>query len=364
MTDEAKSVETNRAVSARYAPGSCFKIITAAAALNEKVINVNSTFNCTHLINVPTSTKPTPSNPFKCWGQHGPQNIFDAIKNSCDIYFYNVSVSKGSGQTSGENRYYDANSNEQHLFNGMGIDALNGYMALFNLGEKTGVELPSEYSGLLPGPQTTNPKWSIGDTMTTSIGQGDLEVTPLQLCMVTACFANGGKLFHPQLVREVKDSTGKTIVAFEPKLIRDVTKDGIKWPTADPNDPTRRRMIPTEFRLEPSVIQVVRQGMLQVTSASGTAASGLYGKIGKLQVAGKTGTAEYGEVIGKDDKGNDARATRAWFTAFAPYDKPKYAVTALIASGGIGAEGSTFAVPIVHDILQKLFPEETKEAAK
>jgi penicillin-binding protein 2 len=245
-------------------------------------------------------------------------------------------------------------------FKGMGIDLLNGYMKLFNLGQPTGIELPGEYRGILPGPQR-NPKWSIGDTLTTAIGQGDLEVTPLQMCMVTACFANRGLLLQPKIVREVRDGDGKVILPFERKLIRDVTKDAVQWPVRDNSDPKGEKTIPTDFRLEQSVMQAVREGMLKVTTtAGGTAASHMYNQMGTLLVAGKTGTAEYGEVAGHDkEKGTDLRNTRAWFTAYAPYDKPQYAVTALIASGGVGAEGSTYAVPIVKEILQYLFPHET-----
>ena len=367
MNDEEKSLETNRATSARYAPGSTFKLVTAVAALNEKAIFPNSTFVCNHAITIPKTLAPinmSQAETFRCWGQHGPQNVIDAIQNSCDVFFYNAAVPSGSSSLSGANRYYNAGATitgPTIEFHGLGIDLLNGYMSLFNLGKKTGIELPGEYSGVLPGRQI-KPQWSIGDTMTTSIGQGDLEVTPLQMCMITACFANNGLLLQPRLVREVRDGDGKVIVPFEKKLIRDVTKDPVKWPVPDPADPDKQRFISADFRLEPSVMQLVREGMLRVTDTpGGTAASQMYAKMGKLKVAGKTGTAEYGEPVSKNDKNEDVRNTRAWFTAYAPYDNPRYAVTALIASGGAGAEGSTFAVPIVKEILQKLFPEETKQ---
>ncbi len=359
MTDQEKAVEVSRAISGRFAPGSTFKLITAAAALNEKKISRYTTFNCTRYINIPTTNNPTPSQPFRCWGIHNQLDVVGAIENSCDIFFYNASVPDETNAYYGRNRYYNRNSNLPNYFAGTGITPLNGYMSLFNLGKPTGIEIPGEYSGSLPGPHTK--LWSIGETMTTSIGQGDLEITPLQMCMVTAAFANGGKLLQPRIVRNVKDAEGKEVLPFEPKLIRDVTKDSVKWTTVDAEDKNKRSA--GEYVLAPGVLQVIREGMLAVTGERGTANNVMYGKMGRLKVAGKTGTAEYGEVIGKDKDGNDARATRAWFTAFAPYDKPEIAITVLIASGDIGNEGSTFAVPAVKDILDYKFQDFLKQKA-
>jgi penicillin-binding protein 2 len=347
IMNQEKAVQVNRATSGLYAPGSTFKLITASAALNEKKISPTTTFNCTHFIKVPTTKAGPPFQPYKCWGTHGSIDVVGAVENSCDIFFYNAAVPAEDSPDYGKSRYYNLNSNIPVNFNGMGIDLLNGYMALFNLGQPTGIELPGEYQGTLPNPQTK--AWSIGETMTTAIGQGDVLMTPLQVCMMTACFANRGKLLQPKIVREVKDQDGKVVLPFEPKLIRDVTKDAVKWTYDDKSDPPKK--VTTEFRLEQSVMELVRQGMLAVSSPSGTAASSKLYEMNGLKVAGKTGTAEYGDFVGKDKDGNDARATRAWFTAYAPYEKPEIAVTVLVASGDIGNEGSTFAVPAVKEIL-------------
>lgn len=350
MADDEKSVETNRALKARYAPGSTFKLLTAVAVLNEKKFSRFTTIDCTRYIQIPTNV-PTQSQSFRCWEKHGTLDIVGAIENSCDIFFYNAGVEEATSQFYGRNRYNNKGSAEINYFRGTGITPLNGYMRLFNMGQPTGIEIPGEYAGSLPGPYT-NPKWSIGDTMTTSIGQGDVEMTPLQVCMMTAAFANGGKLFQPRLIREVKDTDGKEVLPFEAKLIRNVTKDPVKWRDV-------------EFRIEPAVLQVVREGMLAVTSTPRGTASRLManGQMGSLKVAGKTGTAEYGEVIGEDKDGNETRASRAWFTAFAPYDKPEYAITVIITSDGDEVQGSTYAVPVAKEILQFLYPEQTKVKA-
>lgn len=347
IMNQEKAVQVCRATSGLYAPGSTFKLITAAAALNEKKIYPTTTFNCTKYIQVPITKAVTPSQPYKCWGLHGLQDVENALMNSCDIFFYNTAVPAEDNPDYGKSRYYNKGSTVPIPFNGMGIDLLNGYMNLFNLGQPTGIELPGEYQGTLPNPQTK--AWSIGETMTTAIGQGDLLMTPLQVCMMTTCFANNGKLLQPKIVREVKDQDGKVVMPFEPKLIRDVTKDAVKWTYDDKSDPPKK--VTNEFRLEQPVMELVRQGMLKVTSPSGSAASSKLYEMNGLKVAGKTGTAEYGDVIGPDKDGNPARATRAWFTAYAPFDKPEIAVTVLVASGDIGNEGSTFAVPAVKEIL-------------
>lgn len=360
IMDQEKAVQVCRATAGLYAPGSTFKLITSAAALNEKKIYPTTTFNCTHFIDVPTTKVGPPYQPYKCWGQHGAINVLGAIENSCDIFFYNAAVPPQEDPAYGKSRYYNKNSYAAPVyFNGMGIDLLNGYMNLFNLGQQTGIELPGEYQGSLPNPKTK--AWSIGETMTTAIGQGDLLMTPLQVCMMTTCFANGGKLFTPKIVREVKDQDGKVVVPFEPKLIRDVTKDAVKW-NYDDNRVDPPKPVTAEFRLEPAVIDLIRQGMLAVSSPSGTAASSRLYEMNGLKVAGKTGTAEFGEALTKPDgslltdkDGNPQRATRAWFTAFAPYDKPEVAVTVLVASGDVGNEGSTFAVPAVKEILSWKF---------
>lgn len=361
MNDEVKAVQVNRALDGRYAPGSTFKLITAAAALNEKSISPYTTFYCNGLIRIPTTQNVEPSQKFRCWGTHNILDVRGAIENSCDIFFYNAGVPDQTNTDFGRSRYYNQNSNQPNYFRGVGINLLDAYMEMFNVGKKTGIEILSEYKGVLAGPQIKKDgTWSIGDTMTTSIGQGDLEVTPLQMAMITAAFANGGKLLQPKLVRQIKDPEGKEVVGFQPKVIRDVTKDPVKWTMPDPKDD--KKTVTQEFVLAPGVIQLIREGMLAVTGVAGTANRVMYNQTGRLKVAGKTGTAEYGEVL-RTEGDRDIRASRAWFTAFAPYDKPEIAVTVLISGGDNVLEGSTFAVPAVKEILEYKFPDLVKQKA-
>jgi penicillin-binding protein 2 len=343
LFDPQKNLLLNRAISARYAPGSTFKLITALAGLNEGNINRNSNYNCSFYIDIPLTQNPTPTQEFKCWGQHNVLNVVGAIEQSCDIFFYNVGVKGETNQYFGANRYYErGRPNDVHLFRGIGIQTLNKYMDIFNLGRPSGIELPGEYTGNLPTQEShlkaTGSPWSVGDTMTTSIGQGEVEMTPLQVCNMTAAIANGGILYQPTILKEVRDAKGNLVKSFEPIKLK-------------------------ELGINPAHLQTVREGMLSVTGVRGTANSGMYGKMGRLQVAGKTGTAEYGEPYDFDKVTKQPlRATHAWFTAFAPYEKPKYAVTVLIAAGSKQIEGSTFGVPAAREILSYLFPQETQPA--
>jgi penicillin-binding protein 2 len=356
IMDQDKAVQVCRATAGLYAPGSTFKLITSAAALSEKAIYPTQTFNCTHYIEVPTTKAGPPYQPYKCWGTHGQIDVVGAVKNSCDIFFYNSAVPAQEDPAYGKSRYYNRGSyGNPILFKGMGIDLLNGYMNLYNLGQPTGIELPGEYSGTLPNPKTK--AWSIGETMTTAIGQGDLLMTPLQVCMITTSFANGGKLFTPRIVHEVRDQDGKVVVPYEAKLIRDVTKDAVKW-NYDDNKFDPAKPTTADFKVDPTAINLIREGMLEVSSPTGTAASSKLYDMNGLKIAGKTGTAEFGDPLTnpdgsvlKDADGNLLRATRAWFTAFAPFEKPEIAVTVLVASGDVGNEGSTYAVPAVKEIM-------------
>ncbi len=342
LFDPEKAPLVNRAISGRYAPGSTFKLISAICGLNEGNIDRNKVYNCTHYIDIPTTQNPKPSQEFKCWDRHNTQNVVGAIEQSCDIFFYNVGVKSGSNDFYGANRYYERGSLEPHNFNGVGIDALNKYMEMLGVGTRTGIELPSEYKGNLPTPdshlRTTGNPWSLGDTITSSIGQGEVEMTPLQVCNMTAAIANGGTLYQPTIIREIRDAKNNILKTFEKVKIRNLA-------------------------INKTHLDTVREGMRAVTGERGTANRVMYNHMGKLEVAGKTGTAEYGEPYGVDASGTPLRATHAWFTAFAPYKNPKYAVTVLIAAGKQQIEGATYGVPAVKDILTYLFPEETKTKA-
>ena len=177
------------------------------------------------------------------------------------------------------------------------------------------------------GIDANNP-WSLGDTLVTGIGQGYNLVTPLQLVNVTAAVANGGTLYKPQLVLNVTDPTGKIVQDYKPEVIRQIP-------------------------VSPENLALVREGMHDVVTAkNGTAYTKI--NVAGVQVAGKTGTAEFGDPIGIVN-GKEVRRAYAWFTAFAPFDNPQLAVVVLLEGGQESLEGSTYAVPVANDILNASF---------
>lgn len=334
----------NRAIGGAYPPGSTYKMITAAAALQEGVVTPDDTYYCPGYIEVPYTWNEKQRNPFRDWRiqGHGNINIVQALTVSSDVFFYIMAGPKQEDRKVKQDdgtekiiwtRYYTPGAKNPNEFNGLGIERLDRYAQAFGLGKKTGIELPGESAGLAPGPNwkiKTYPSdyWSMGDTLVTAIGQGYNLVTPLQLVNATAAIANGGTLYQPQVVMNVTDWSGKVVQDYQPKALG-------------------------QLPVSPENLDVVREGMRQVVSNKdkGTAARMT---LKSIKVAGKTGTAEYGEKIGEKD-GKEIRRSHAWFTAYAPYDKPEIAVVVLLEGGEQSLEGSTFAVPVTDAILKAYF---------
>ncbi len=286
-----------RAIAGSLPAGSTFKPVIGAAALEEKIVTPSTTFMSTGGLKVGQWFFPD-------WkaGGHGPTDLAKAIAESVNTYFYTV----GGG--------YDRQP-------GLGPWRIASYAARFGFGMPLGIDLPGEQGGFLPTPewkeQTRHEVWYIGDTYHVAIGQGDVLVTPLQIAAMTTVFANGGTLYEPHLVSV------------------DIAADG-----------SRQEIHPTVLRSQvvsaPS-IEAVRRGMRQTVTA-GSARS-----LGDLPVAvaAKTGTAQW----------SSDKSTHAWFTSFAPYDKPQLTVTVLVEEGG---EGSSVAAPIAKRIYGWYFRDKSK----
>ncbi|HEX3099917.1 MAG TPA: penicillin-binding protein 2 [Patescibacteria group bacterium] len=298
----------DRAISGTYPPGSTIKLIGAAAALQEGVVNENTVINDRGVLVIPNQYNPSIKYSFYGWKHEGlgPMTVKSAIAESSDIYFYTV-----------------AGGHPSSNINGMGPDKLTQYYRQFGMGSLTGIDIQGEKAGLVADPawkekyfedDPISSKWYLGDTYHIAIGQGDMLATPLQVAVWTALIANNGVLNVPHLLKEVTDQSGQKV--FEPKL--------------------------TQF-LKPNVsldnLRIVQAGMREdVAGAHGT------GKIlNSLPVssAGKTGTSQF--------DGADPNRTHAWFTAYAPYENPEIAITVLVEAGG---EGHAAAAPIVKNALQ------------
>lgn len=323
----------NRAISGTYAPGSVFKPLLACIGLEEGVINTETSFECKGRLTVPWSWDETQGNDYVCWvGEpgHGLVNIYSAIADSCDVYFYNVGAphdrpDEDEFPNADYLHYYNPGDPERHYFNGLGIDRIaQGLRERFHLGAPTGIELAGEAEGLVPTPDWLRKTfegefWSVGDTINVSIGQGHLLMTPIQMLNATAAIANGGTLWRPRLVKSLVREDGRIVREYGPQELR---KLGIK----------------------PEHIETVRLGMRR-TITNGTGQAPI--TFSDPPIAGKTGTAEFGVAV-------DGRyaTSHAWFTAFGPYENPEIAVAVLIVSGDAG---SLYAGPVIDKILRAYF---------
>lgn len=403
----------NHAVGALYAPGSAWKLITAAGVLEEDVIDPLTTlFDPGDLLVQQKYAENEEARPqrFVCHDQrgHGNVDVIGAIANSCNVYFYQV----GGGNP--------AVSVSRLKEGGLGINNLIRYATMFGIGSELGVELPGEISGRMPDPdwkrRVYGENWSTGDTYNAAFGQGYVTVTPLQMIASVSAIVSG-QMYQPTLVRDFLDQQGNIVEPFEPTVARtlqlpsdpsapiklwmleDVIMKGETSlactcepdsefynpvrcnpesyiNTADMNnDPFIEDLrnytvhVPEDYsfnggvcnrlRFEPdfvpsfvseSNLQIVREGM-RATVAYGTAKTAA---IPGITVAGKTGTAEYCDNIayplGLCVQGN--WPSHAWFTGFAPYEKPEILVIAFVYNGG---EGSGVALPIAKETIEAYF---------
>lgn len=295
------SPSLNRVIGGTYPPGSTYKIVTSIAALESKKVTPQTIIEDTGIVHLGAFSF---SNwYFSQYGKtEGPVDMVKALKRSNDTYYYQISRM-------------------------IGEQAMMDWSKRLNLGKKTGIDLPGELEGLVPSNdwkvKNFSEQWYPGDTLHMSIGQGFLLTTPLQILSLTSFIAADGDMYKPQMVLKV--TTGDlTTVKFKPNLlITDaVNKDYVK---------------------------IIKSGLEQVTKDGGTAWPFFTFPI---PTAGKTGTAEFGHPKNK---------THAWYTAYAPVDDPKIAMTVLLEAGG---EGSTNASPIVKEAFRWFFSPDKNNLIK
>ncbi len=291
----------NKAVGGQYPPGSTFKMITAMAGLEDKIVTRNNHFYCSGYYEYG-------SDRFHCWkrGGHGQMAVVDALRESCDTYFYEIATK-------------------------VGIDRIAHYARMFGLGDKLGFELTEERPGLVPDQAWKRghygTAWQPGETIVASIGQGYIQATPLQMSVMTARLVNGGYAVKPWMTLEGQKKFGIDV----------------KWP---------------KIAVQTSNLALVREGMEQVVNnRKGTAHAAAIHKEG-FEMAGKTGTAQVRRISMADRLEGVQNEDLAWkyrhhalFVGYAPYKNPRYVCTVVVEHGG---SGSATAAPIARDLLLKV----------
>jgi len=292
----------NRATAGTYPLGSTIKPFIAANALAEGIIKPETIIHDQGKIEARSVYDPNVVWTFHGWKPLGNVDMRRAIAMSSNIYFF--TVGGGAGDTKG-----------------LGIQKLNDGLRLFGFAQKPGLDIGPQEAGFLPLPEwkkeTLGEDWFIGDTYNTSIGQGFVRATPLQLAVATSAIANNGIVYKPYLVDHITDQNGSPVFSQKPQIVR------------------------KDF-LPPWTLQVAREGMRQAIT------DGTMWRLKDLPfaVAGKTGTAQAGQ----------RKPNHGWVTIFFPYDNPRYVLTILIENGQGGEQS---AVPAAKEFLEWYYNNET-----
>jgi penicillin-binding protein 2 len=290
---------TNRTI-ASYEPGSTMKVPTAIAGSLKGV--AAKTHNCDGFVMFG-------NHPIGCWiwnmkkGRHGTLNLPEALQKSCNPYF-----NKMAGE--------------------IGWQGMVEGLSLVGFGKKTGIELPNEDPGLLPGSRAwsaayPNERMTPALNAMTSIGQGYMLSTPLQMTAMVSAIANGGKYFQPRVVKKITAEDGTVLVPDFPKLEIDLLKSGIKG-----ND-----------------LELIRKGMWKAVNEAGGTAGKV--RMDDIEICAKTGTAQTTD--------NGQKSNNSWVMSFAPYEDPRYAVVILVQAG---KSGGGVCGPLVNTVYTGIFAQE------
>jgi penicillin-binding protein 2 len=283
----------DRAINGLYPPGSLFKVVVAIAALQEKIINFRTTFFCSGTFHYGNRI-------YRCWKKegHGKVDLYRAIKESCDIYFYNLGKM-------------------------LGVDKIAHYAKMFGLGEKTGIDIGNESKGLVPTSSWKLKKfgipWQGGENLSLAIGQSYILVTPIQMAVMYSAIFNGGILYKPRITKLIKRPGGEILYRFKPQIKR-------------------------KLHIKSQYLQFIKKALIAVVNEPhGT---GIRARIDGITVAGKTGTVQLQESTNEEEK---HIKDHAWFVGVAPAKNPAITVAVIIEHGG---HGGSAAAPIAKEIIE------------
>ncbi len=308
----------NKVISGQYPPGSTFKMVVALAALRAGITGTKREVDCKGDIVIGGSR-------YRCWKKwgHGPTNLKKALRESCDVWFYQIGLE-------------------------LGIDKLSAAAKEFGLGSPVGYPLPGERSGLIPTREWKrehyNKPWYAGETVIASIGQGFVLATPIQLGVMMAAVANKGKVLQPQVIRKIEDWEGNILLQPEPEVVRQIDYSAKDW-------------------------KAVQEGLIAVVNAPRGTGHAAY--LEDVLVAGKTGTSQVVRRRSDEEEETDKEGKipyrfrpHALFVAYAPAEKPELAIAVVVEHGQSGGRA---AGPIAKRIIQRYMelkgqvPQERKE---
>jgi len=334
----------NKTLSGLYSPGSTFKPMVALSALENRIIDENFKVNCTGKTEMYGQT-------YHCWKKkgHGVVNLKNAMKQSCDTYFYEIARK-------------------------LGVDRLKKTSVKFGLGKKVLDKMfNNEKKGLIPDTKwkknNLGKSWVIGETLITGIGQGYTQTTPLQLCLMTAQLANGGFKIYPKIIMEKDDKTAEDIKLLMDKSAKNLDiKNNTLKEASELLGLLNKKKYERLFN-DPKNIKLVREAMFASTNeVSGTSYSSRI-EDPKYQFAGKTGTSQVKRIT-KAARELDLNTSEipynerdhALYIAFGPYKNPRYAISIVIEHGG---SGSSTAAPIAKKLFKSIIDRhELRENAR
>ena len=299
----------NKAIQGQYPLGSTFKPVVVTAALAEGLVDPDTTFSCSGEYQLGNQV-------YRCWKKrgHGQIALYQALVQSCDVYFYQL------GQK-------------------LGVDLMSAYARRYRLGSRTLIRLNNEAGGLVPTAQWKLRRfgvpWQKGEDLVVAIGQGFLLATPIQMAVFYAAIANGGKFLRPRVVLRVEDPDGGVVKNVSPEILG-------------------------HLNLSPDTISFLQhalEGVVNEPRGTGRAAQ-LRGRLGTIKVAGKTGTAQVVRAPEDEEEEQDENQIpyefrdHAWFAAYAPAESAEIVVVVLVEHGG---HGGSAAAPLAREVMEEYF---------
>lgn len=310
LVNDTRNPLRDRTIQEHYSPGSVYKTITAIAALEEGLIDPDEEIMCRGTFRLGRRV-------YHDWKKqgHGMTDLYKSLRESVDVYYYRIATE-------------------------LDIDVLAKYSRMLGLGRKTGIELSRETTGLIPTKEwkrkLNGEEWQLGETLSCAIGQSYVLTTPLQLAMSYAAIANGGKLYRPQIIKEIFTNSGEILRQAQPEIV-------------------------DQLELSEKTMKGIRRGLYEVVNKQGGTAWWYRGR--GIRMAGKTGTSQVRSMTPKElfsrcvDMPYEDRH-HALFTAYAPAYDPKVAVSVVVEHG---CSGSSAAAPIARDVIttymKKYHPE-------